>query len=142
MDYENSQEKESYSFPLHPEAQEEQRPKVKHSGPGIASFLLALLAIFGYAACLSLIIAAFGRIGLEKLNEEILMQQQLFVSGVYGFLACGLLNLAGIITAIIGLALKNRKKVFAVLGLVFGLLPLLLLMILLIIGIAARGGQI
>ncbi|GGA52468.1 hypothetical protein [Paenibacillus physcomitrellae] len=142
MDYEQSQEKEYDSFPPHPEAQQELRPKVKHSGPGIVSFVLALLAIVGYVGCLTLIFAAFGQIGPDELDQEHLMQQQLFISGVYGLLACGILNLAGIVTAIIGLALKNRKKLFAVLGLVFGLLPFLLLVILLIIGVAASGGQV
>ncbi|WP_138496297.1 hypothetical protein [Paenibacillus pinistramenti] len=141
MDFEANQEREnvSSSFPLHPEEHQNQRPKVKHSGPGIASFVLAVAAIIGYIVCMSLIVATFWRIGTETIDEEILMQQQLFVLGVYGFMIAGLINLAGVITAIIGLAIKNRKKVFAILGLVFSLLPFLLLIVLAIIGIAAQG---
>ncbi|WP_223068501.1 hypothetical protein [Paenibacillus caui] len=139
MDYEYPQGENRPPFPYRPEEQQESEPRRKHSGPGIASFIMSLLTIAGYIAGLSLTFVTLHRIGEAELSEEILMNQQGFVISVFVVIASVVINIAGIILAIIGLALKNRKKVFSVLGLVFGLLPLIILILLFIIGITVAG---
>ncbi|MNP78488.1 hypothetical protein D3C76_1761140 [compost metagenome] len=50
------------------------------------------------------------------------------------FLVSGLLDLIALILGIVGLAVKNRRKVFAILGTIFSALSLLLLVMLFVLG--------
>lgn len=139
MDYEYLHDDKHSAFTNGPES-EFYPAKVKHSGPGISSFILNLVAIAGYIGGLSLFFVSFYHAGLSSTSdaEEVLSQNSL-VAGLFILVASALINVIGIITAIVGLALKNRKKLFAVLGLVFGLVPPLILVILFIIGVMAGG---
>ncbi|WP_059051749.1 hypothetical protein [Paenibacillus senegalimassiliensis] len=99
--------------------------KAKFSGPGIASFIVSLLALIGYISSIVLITAAFVDIMGQSImpTPDDIMQRADAMSGVFLFLASLFLNLVGLVLAIVGLALKNRRKVFAILGLIFALLP-------------------
>ncbi|AWB44008.1 hypothetical protein DCC85_07130 [Paenibacillus sp. CAA11] len=143
MDQQHSSENES-SFTPYPQAEREASYDLKHSGPGIASFIVNLIVFIGYIAGMSSAFAAFGRLDehVNRSTEELynlVADQQYFVIGVIVIIISFFLNLVGMILAIIGLALKHRKKRFAVIGFVVGLLPIALLIILTAIGYAVRG---
>ena len=99
--------------------------KAKFSGPGIASFIVSLLALVGYVSSLVLITAAVVNIMDQSImpTADDIMGRADAMSGIFLFLASLFLNLCGLVLAIIGLALKNRRKVFAILGLILSLLP-------------------
>lgn len=145
MDYEYSQEDKPEdkpsSFSPHPEEETAPPQRRKHSGPGIASFVMSLISIAGYVSGLSLFLVTLYRLGLKVPDEQEVLNQQGFISSVLILMATSVVNIAGVITSIIGLAIKERKKVFAVLGLILGLLPLVFLVIMFIIGVTAAGGN-
>jgi hypothetical protein len=91
-----------------------------HSGPGIASFILALLSGFGVLCVLILAGVLAVRAGGE-LDEE--SPEAMLVGGA---MLLGLVvALVGAILGVVGLCQQHRKKIFAVLGLCFNLLVLL-----------------
>lgn len=141
MSYEYPPEENTSSFPYRPE-EGVTPPRIKHSGPGIASFIMNLVAIAGYVSGLSIFFVTLYHLGLTAPDEQEVLNQPGFLAGIFILMAGSVVNVAGIITAIIGLAMKDRKKVFAVLGLIFGLLPLLLMIILFIIGVSAAGSNL
>ncbi|OWA34631.1 hypothetical protein B9G55_15530 [Saccharibacillus sp. O16] len=95
---------------------------LKHSGLGIASFVLALvgillfivsiIAIIGTVA--SVIDSSGGIVDPETLNSSGLAMA--VGAGGLGLLGAAILNLIGVILGIVGLVMKNRKKVFAIIG--------------------------
>lgn len=100
---------------------------MKHSRLGIASFALALLALWGAAA---LVFAAAIVGGAHRLEPEIRHLLQVFVAlCVFGLASANLVALA---LGIAGLAQSERRKLFAILGTVFASLELLLLLLLLL----------
>jgi hypothetical protein len=104
---------------------------LKHSGPGVASFIIALAA--GIAVGLSILVAGIveasrpGALGPGSSGEVMI-----------GAVVClGLLiALVGLGLGIAGVCQSNRKKVFAVIGLIFNGLILLGGGLLALIGIA------
>jgi len=109
--------------------QQESQVRLKHSGLGIASFIIALLQGF-LTLVVVLIAGVLAAAGPQQDNEV-------------GFMIVGLLVLAGIFThcvgaglGIAGLVRKNRKKVFAVLGLILNAMALLMVLLLMLIGVA------
>ncbi|MNO25365.1 hypothetical protein D3C76_152000 [compost metagenome] len=95
--------------------------KLKHSGPGIASFIVVLAAIFGYIVALGIIISLVYNVVDQSTDAiiESLEQHSGIIAGGLMFILASVLNLIALILGIIGLAIKNRKKVFAILGTVF-----------------------
>lgn len=118
--------------------QSEQEPayRMKFSGPGIASFVLSLLAVIGYIVSLALITSTVLEIMDQPANviAEDLLQRTGALLGILLFLVSGLLDLIALILGIIGLAVKNRRKVFAILGTIFSALSLLMLIMLFVLG--------
>ncbi|WP_018753338.1 hypothetical protein [Paenibacillus sanguinis] len=99
--------------------------KAKFSGPGIASFIVSVLALIGYVSSLVLFASAVVNImdqSIMPTADDIMLRADT-ISAVFLFLASLFLNLIGLVLGIVGLALKNRRKVFAILGLIFSLLP-------------------
>ncbi|WP_433943902.1 hypothetical protein [Paenibacillus sp. SN-8-1] len=97
----------------------------KHSGPGIASFVVSLLAFIAYIAAIMIVLNTSRDLinsGLPVTNEVILNHFGFMVAGLI-VLAAIVLTLVGSILGIIGLALKNRKKLFAILGIIICALP-------------------
>ncbi|MMZ60724.1 hypothetical protein D3C76_705950 [compost metagenome] len=96
----------------------------KHSGPGITSFILSLTAIIGYFTSFFLIatiMTSFMDQSPDAIIEN-LEQHSAIIGGGLLFIISGILNLIALILGIIGLAIKNRKKVFAILGTVFSVI--------------------
>lgn len=118
---EGSQEQSQFMTPVQPEVN---AAPLKHSGPGIASFIIGLisilLAIVGFAVTL---------VGLAEYSTEggvIVMPGPDEVAGniplVIGsmiFILSLLLSVVGVVLGIVGCVIRNRRRVFAILGLVF-----------------------
>ncbi|MDT3425108.1 hypothetical protein J2Z22_000621 [Paenibacillus forsythiae] len=112
---------------------QEELGSLKHSGPGIASFVIAMVALAGYI--ISFIVA--GTLIQPVLNEGDVLKGE--TSGAFLFLglsiiALGALNIIGVVTGIIGLALRRRRKVFGIIGTIInGLILILFLMLILVV---------
>ncbi|MNW42395.1 hypothetical protein D3C74_195630 [compost metagenome] len=92
--------------------------KIKHSGPGIASFIVVLTSILGYIAAFVMISTIV--VGVMDQSSDAIIENLEQHSGIIGggllFIISGILNLIALILGIIGLAIRSRKKVFAILG--------------------------
>ncbi|WP_136604134.1 hypothetical protein [Paenibacillus dokdonensis] len=102
---------ESQQPPQHP-------PQIKrHSGPGIASFIISLVSMLAYIIS----VGAMGAIFSSSLDGEGLSWSDSSTTGVtiITIILIGLFaaNIIGIVLGIIGTVLRNRKKIFAILGL-------------------------
>ncbi len=104
---------------------------MKHSGVGIASFIMSiLLGIFMF-----LLIAIAGLMAAEAggaMDEE---SMGAVILGLFLLAALGL-EVVAIILGIVGMFQKQRKKVFAILGIVFSGLTLVGVVFLIIVGLA------
>ncbi|WP_410769815.1 hypothetical protein [Fontibacillus sp. BL9] len=111
-------------------------PVRKHSGPGIASFIVILVAIVVYIFSLTLVTAAIIDIADQPIDAitEDMMTHSGAIIGILMMMLAGVLHLVALILSIIGLVLKNRKKLFAILGLSFSAAIFILLMILFALG--------
>ena len=104
--------------------------ELPHSGPGLASFFISLLAWiaviapFGY-----LVYLAAQQKGGPPPQEQAMVATFVMMGGSGLFIVSAILGLVGVL-------LPNRKKVFAVLGLVFSLLPVFGCVGLAVIGVA------
>ncbi|RCX17366.1 hypothetical protein DFP94_10990 [Fontibacillus phaseoli] len=108
----------------------------KHSGPGIASFVVILVAIVVYIFSLTLVTAAVIDIAdqsIDAITEDMMIHSGAII-GILMMMLAGVLHLVALILSIIGLVLKNRKKLFAILGLSFSVGIFILLMILFALG--------
>lgn len=110
--------------------------ELKHSGPGIASFIIVLLAIVGYIFSIAMITAAVIGIVDQPIDviTESLMEQAGAILGILLMMVAAILHLVALILGVIGLLIKNRKKLFAILGLSFSGGILILLIILFALG--------
>ncbi|WP_409345215.1 hypothetical protein [Paenibacillus sp. MBLB4367] len=119
----------------------------KHSGPGIASFIVSLAM---YLVCVLLLVGAVVTVkdiidpatgSFDPSDVESLMEKTpSFALIGLGFLAVGLGQLVALVLGIIGLAQKERSKVFAILGTVFSGLFVGVIGLIMLIGLAAAGG--
>lgn len=115
----------------------------KHSGLGIASFtLFAVMAVAFVALLIAMITQAAELLDIDyseemSPDELVANMENLPQLAVIGFLLIGTLigNLVGLILGIVGLAQRNRKKVFAVLGTVLNGLVIGVLLILFVLGL-------
>ncbi|MNS45131.1 hypothetical protein D3C72_775910 [compost metagenome] len=110
-------------------------PNNKHSGPGIASFVVSLLALIAYIAAIVIILITSKDLinsGLPVTNEMILNHAGFMEAGLI-VIAAIVLTLVGSILGIIGLALKNRKKLFAILGVIICAVPPTFMLILILV---------
>ncbi|MEK4661974.1 hypothetical protein MHH93_08770 [Priestia sp. FSL H7-0729] len=109
---------------------------VKHSGPGIASFVIGLVAILGYILIFFIATMAINEsIGvLTPIQAEEIALHPAVILASLAILVGLILNLAGGILGIIGLVLKNRKKVFAIIGTILNGIMLLLFVALILVG--------
>jgi hypothetical protein len=118
-------------------SQQSEPTELKHSGVGIASFVLSLLSGIG----LFVLFAVAGYMESQSpagMSEEdpttMLLGVALIAAGMGQFLA--------FILGAVGLFQPNRKKIFAILGAVFSLLAILAFGGLMVLGfiIQAQGG--
>lgn len=115
--------------------------RIKHSGPGIASFIIAILTIAGF-------VASFIGISMYIVNlfqHGTITEESLVQTGILGFVllffACIILNVVGVILGIVGLVLKKRKKIFAILGTTLNVLILIVLVGLITFGLSQVPGS-
>jgi len=92
-----------------------------HSGPGIFSFLLSLLGVFLSLTFLGAVVSNIG----ADFEFEVQTLTPLGATLLIGLLGSGLCFGIGLILGIIGCSQNRRKRVFAVLGVVFCSLGLL-----------------
>ncbi|RKP54159.1 hypothetical protein D7Z26_12335 [Cohnella endophytica] len=123
---------------------------VRHSGLGVASFILALVSIVAFiGVSIGLLILLAKQVDLGALfdgNGELTMTEEELADKIgpllgylfmYPFII--IINLIGLILGIIGLSKSGFKKVFAVIGTVLNGLALLAMVVLVIVAIAQRG---
>jgi len=126
---ENFDQRNYTTYPSYPGPAQGGQPTqiIKHSGPGIASFIISLVAFMGYLFSTVLVSVAAANVlgGPEELFEEYFIQQGSAVAGVLLLLITIVLNLTSLILGIVGISMKNRKKVFAILGTIFSAIPIL-----------------
>lgn len=115
---------------------------LKHSGLGIASFLIAvtMLAamIASFAAIIGLTADMF--VGNEWPDEQAVLDKSPIIV-LFAFFIVGalLLDLVGATLGIVSLFQKNRRKLFGILGTVLSLLPLAGFALLFLLGLALSG---
>jgi len=102
---------------------------MKHSGFGIASFIISL--VIGVTELFFVIIAGVLEVtttgGIDEESAVVIILGLLMIGGL-------VVSLVGTGLGITGLVRKNRKKVFSILGLVFNGMIILGLITLMIIG--------
>lgn len=122
--------------PYPPDHEREPKAPLKHSGPGIASFVIGLVAIVGYILIFFIAAMALND-SIEVLTplqaEELALHPAVILASL-AILVCLILNLAGGILGIIGLVLKNRKKVFAIIGMLLNGIIILAFIGLILVG--------
>jgi heme/copper-type cytochrome/quinol oxidase subunit 3 len=128
----------SEEHPVFSEVPVSQPPvKLKHSGPGIASFMMSLVSLIGYIILTVMIINLFAHFSqYQTISPKVALQQTGTLLLPFIFLGSLLLNCSGLVVGIIGIALKNRKKAFAIAGLIINALIIIGFIALLAIGLA------
>jgi hypothetical protein len=114
--------------PLNP-PYHELRHNFQHSGPGIASFVISMITLLGYIV--SFVIAgAMATSILDEFGEISNDSSQAFL--FLGLVVLGLaaLNVIGVVLGIIGISLRNRRKVFGIIGTIINAVIILLFMLL------------
>ncbi|WP_405109743.1 hypothetical protein MHH28_31930 [Paenibacillus sp. FSL K6-1217] len=119
---------------------QENKRDYKHSGPGIASFVIALLTL----VCYAIIFVYVGAQAASLMNEN----KMLIAGSAETIMYLGLsmlilvaVNVIGAVTGIIGLTLRRRRKVFAVIGTIVNAAFLLLFMLLLSVVLVNAGAS-
>lgn len=108
---------------------QENKRDFKHSGPGIASFVIALVTIVCYAV--SFVYAGMHASSiLSNSNEGIASSSEAIMLLGLSVLILAAFNVIGAVVGIIGLTLRRRRKVFAVIGTIINGAILLLFMLL------------
>lgn len=123
-----------------------QKNKLKHSGLGIASFSLAIVAII-MSLVLTVIVfgtlinfigdQAFDPANQQLMNEELMRmldENPILLIAFPLFLVAGLIFLIGAVLGLIGLFQDDRRKIFAGIGTTLNVVPILLLILILILG--------
>lgn len=94
----------------------------KHSGLGIASFLISLMAGFGLLATIVAALVVRSVLTRHTHGDEVHVARMVFVVLLLGLI---LLDLVALGLGIAGLAQAERKKLFAILGTAFAAIPIL-----------------
>lgn len=134
----NSYNTSDNDYTLPPESADMDVIHLKHSGPGIASFVVGLVGFLGHLVTfvlMSLVLNNSIELLGSSISREELAIHPAVVLGSFAFLVCLILNFIGLILGIIGLALKNRRKVFAVIGTILSGLLILFFTVLVLGGI-------
>ncbi|ETT79662.1 MULTISPECIES: hypothetical protein [Paenibacillus] len=119
---------------------QENKRDYKHSGPGIASFVIALLTL----VCYAITFVYVGAQASSLMNEH----NKLIADSAETIMYLGLtmlilvaVNIIGAVTGIIGLTLRRRRKVFAIIGTIINAGFLLLFMLLLSVVLVNAGAS-
>ncbi|MFC4600491.1 hypothetical protein [Cohnella hongkongensis] len=120
---------------------------MKHSGLGIASFVLSLVGIVSFVLLTIVIITlVFQAVDITQVvdehgnrlmtDQEIADKIQPYIGFLIFYPLLILVILVGLILGIVALARPGYKKVFAILGTVFNGLPLLFIALLFLVALA------
>jgi hypothetical protein len=108
---------------------QENKRDFKHSGPGIASFIIALVTLVGYAVSFVFVGMQASDI-LSNSNDVIADSSETIMFLGLTVLILAAVNVIGAVIGIIGLTLRRRRKVFAIIGTIINGAILLLFMLL------------
>jgi hypothetical protein len=117
--------------------------RMRHSGIGIASTVLGIIAVILSVVAFSMAAADALRIADEINPEAILTEEEAaelmtrysgLIGGVLLFIVTGFLFLIGAVLGIIGLFAHNRKKLFPILGTILNAAPIALIIVLMAVG--------
>lgn len=108
---------------------QENKRDFKHSGPGIASFVIALVTLIGYAVSFVFVGMQASTI-LSNSNDVIADSSETIMFLGLTVLILAAVNVIGGVVGIIGLTLRRRRKVFAIIGTIINGAILLLFMLL------------
>ncbi|MDH6373914.1 hypothetical protein CA600_11950 [Paenibacillus sp. VTT E-133280] len=111
---------------------------LQHSGPGIASFIISLVTIMGYAALFIFIIMKASSMVNENSNLLAESSQSIMLLGMTVIILSAL-NVIGVVIGIIGLSIRKRRKVFGIIGTIINGVILLLFMLLITIFLVNAG---
>lgn len=116
---------------------------LKHSGLGIASFILALVAVLGLVIAIIISVAAaseFINLDPSKIESSIVegSVEELapFIGAFLLMLGAIGISIIGLILGIIGAVIKTRKKVFSIIGIILNGLIVVGTILLLALGAA------
>lgn len=113
---------------------------LKHSGPGIASFVISLVALVGYIV--SFVFAgAMATSILNELGEITPDSSQAFLFLGSAVLILSALNVIGVVLGIIGISLRNRRKIFGIIGTIINGIIILVFMLLIATILVNAGAQ-
>lgn len=115
--------------PEAPYVYEEMKQNSKHSGPGIASFVISLVTLLGYAISFLIVGGMASSIMNEAGNLSTDSSQSIMFLGL-SVLVLAALNVIGVVIGIIGISLRKRRKVFGIIGTIINGLIILLFMLL------------
>ncbi|MGF7046616.1 putative Tic20 family protein [Paenibacillus sp. DS2015] len=105
--------------------------QLKHSGPGIASLIISLVSLLGYIVIVAVAGAIIGPY-LDSSGTGFVgsptrdLVTNLTTLGII-LIVMLLSNLVGTLLGIIGVSLKNRKKVLAIMGLILNSIILVII---------------
>lgn len=102
---------------------------LKHSGPGIASFIISLVTIVGYIGLFLFIVVKASSMLTEDGSLTTDSSEAIVMLGL-SVLILAALNVIGVVVGIIGLSLRKRRKVFGIIGTIINGLIILLFMLL------------
>lgn len=102
---------------------------LQHSGPGVASFIISLVTILGYAAIFIFIIMKASSMVNENSKLIAESSKAIMLIGL-SVITLSALNVIGVVIGIIGLSIRKRRKVFSVIGTIINGVIILLFMLL------------
>ncbi|CQR54582.1 hypothetical protein [Paenibacillus riograndensis] len=107
---------------------EENKRDFKHSGPGIASFIIALITLIGYI--IAFVVVGVRSSSLVNGSDSFIADsaEAIFYLGI-SVLILAAFNVIGGVLGIIGLTLRKRRKVFGIIGTIINAVFLLLFML-------------
>lgn len=108
--------------------------KIRHSGLGITSFVLAIINLLIFIAALVI----GGIISTQNLSSFDETSPLAVVLGAIIILSF-VLSLLGLGLGIAGVCSRNKKKIFAILGVIFNLVFIITVTVLFIFGISQQG---
>lgn len=116
---------------------------LKHSGPGIAAFVLGLLnillVIIGFIVVIAGVAEFVSPDGTFASDDLEANMNAALLGGVFMILGALALSLVGTVLGIVGVVIKNRRKAFGIIGLILNALLLLSVVVLMVIGLALQG---
>ncbi|WP_139084944.1 hypothetical protein [Bacillus sp. FJAT-27264] len=112
---------------------------MKHSGPGIASFVISMVTVLGYVIAF-VIVGARASSVFDQSGNLLASASEIIITIGISVLILSALNVIGVVVGIVGLALRNRRKVFGIIGTITnGVIVLLFMMLISTVFVNAGG---